>query len=250
MFTVRYLFFRKPQSPEDKIFYNFFKNVLGFRPKKVDLYHLAFLHKSMSKSLDNGVKLNNERLEFLGDTVLSTVVADFLFKKYPYQGEGFLTITRSKIVSRESLNRLANKIGLNELINYNRGKKNALFKSINGNTFEALIGAIYLERGYEFTAKVIINRLIIPYIDIDELTKTDWNYKSKIIDWGQHHRRKISFEVVHVFNECGHRRQYETRVLIDGEPMESAIDFSIKSSEQLAAEKTYKKIMERQQSDE
>ena len=250
MFAVSCIFWKKPQSPEDKVFYNFFKNVLGFRPKKLDLYHLAFLHKSMSKSLENGVKINNERLEYLGDTVLSTVVADFLFKKYPYQGEGFLTIMRSRIVSRNSLNKLANKIGLNELINYNRGKKNALFKSINGNTFEALIGAIYLERGYEFTAKVLINRLIIPYIDIDELANTDWNYKSKIIDWGQHNHRKISFEVVNVFNECGHRRQYETRVLVDGEPMESAVDFSIKSSEQLAAEKTYKRIVEQQQAEE
>ena len=239
-----HFFQKKAKTPEEVLFDNFFKNVLGFKPKNLELYHLAFLHKSMSKSLNNGMKINNERLEYLGDTVLSTVVADFLFKKFPYQGEGFLTVMRAKIVSRDSLNKLAKKIGLNELISYNRGKKNSMFKSINGNTFEALVGAMYIERGYDFTAKVLINRLIVPNIDIDELTKVDFNYKSKIIDWGQHNRKKVSFELVKVFNECGYRRQYEARVVIDGEPCESAIDFSIKAAEQLAAEKTYKKIVE------
>lgn len=233
-------FLNRNKNKESEEFYSFFANVLGFKPRKVELYKLAFLHKSKSKETHKGVKMNNERLEYLGDAVLSAVIADFLFKKYPYQGEGFLTEMRSKIVSRANLNRLAQKIGLSQLIRYNRDNQ-GLFKSIDGDAFEALVGAIYLEKGYKFTKHIIIDRLVNIYMDIDNLAVSDWNFKSKLIDWGQKEKRKVSFEVVHVIS-IGSRKQYETRVLIDGVPYESAVDYSIKAAEQLAAEKTYKKM--------
>ncbi len=234
------LFFgrKKDYSPE---FYAFFKNVLGFRPHHAELYHIAFIHRSNSTTV-KGHRVNNERLEYLGDAVLSAAVADFLYRKYPFQGEGFLTEMRSKIVSRASLNRLANKIGMPELVEHQKGSRGS-FKSIGGDAFEALVGAIYLEKGYKFTRRIIIDRILCTYIDIDTVINTEWNFKSKMIDWGQKNHKKISFEVVNTAQGSrSRRREYECQVLIDGEPQMSAIDYSIKAAEQLAAEKTYKDL--------
>lgn len=194
--------------------------------------------------MTEGHRTNNERLEYLGDAILGSVVAEYLYKKYPLKGEGFLTEMRSKIVSRKSLGQLARKIGMMELIEHQRGSEGA-FKSLGGDAFEALIGAIYLERGYRFTRKVIINKLLCTYIDIDEVANTDWNFKSKLIDWGQKNHKKVTFEIVRSFVR-GHagRREYECRVDLDGEPQQSAIEYTIKAAEQLAAEKTYKALLQ------
>lgn len=230
---------------ENQAFYSFFKNVLGFTPRHTETYQIAFIHRSVSKETCQGKKINNERLEYLGDAVLSSIVADYLYKKYPYQGEGFLTEMRSKIVSRASLNKLAQKIGLSQLIQYNK-ESQGVFKSIDGDAFEALVGAIYLERGYRFTQKVLVNKILNIHMDIDTMAHTDWNFKSKLIDWGQKERKKVSFTVVRTLyqGKSGNsRKQYESMVLIDDVPYESAIDYSIKAAEQLAAEKTYKKLL-------
>lgn len=192
--------------------------------------------------MTEGHRTNNERLEYLGDAILGSVVAEYLYKKYPLKGEGFLTEMRSKIVSRKSLGQLARKIGMMELIEHQRGVEGA-FKSLGGDAFEALIGAIYLERGYRFTRKVIIDKLLCTYIDIDEVAKTDWNFKSKLIDWGQKNHKKVTFEIVRsVVRGHSGRREYECRVDIDGQPQQSAIEYTIKAAEQLAAEKTYKAL--------
>lgn len=229
---------------EHKEFYLFFKNVLGFTPRNTSLYQIAFIHKSKSVETGQGWRVNNERLEYLGDAVLSAVVAEFLYKKYPHQGEGFLTEMRSKLVSRANLNKLAQKIGLSQLIQYNR-ESQGVFKSIDGDAFEALVGAIYLEKGYRFTSRVIIKKIMSTYLDVDAMAHTDWNFKSKLIDWGQKNHKKISFEVERVFFQGKEsRRQYDVRVKIDGEPAEHAIEYSIKAAEQLAAEKTYKKLQQ------
>jgi len=231
---------------EDEAFYSFFKNILGFTPRKTNVYQIAFIHRSKSVDIGHGHRVNNERLEYLGDAVLSAVVAEFLYKKYPYQGEGFLTEMRSKIVSRSSLNKLAHKIGLSDLIRYNK-EQQGIFKSIEGDAFEALVGAIYLEKGYRFTRKVLIQRIISTHLDIDAISHQDWNFKSKLIDWGQKERHKISFETVRTTNDRqknGARKEYEVRTLVDGEAGETAIEYSIKAAEQLAAEKTYKKLVE------
>ncbi len=227
-------------------FYNFFKNILGFTPRRTEIYQVAFIHRSKSLATTKGHRINNERLEYLGDAVLSAIVAEYLYKKYPYEGEGFLTVMRSKIVSRANLNKLAHKIGLNDLIQYNK-EQQGIFKSIEGDAFEALVGAIYLEKGYKFTRKVIVDRVIKIHLDVDALSQQDWNYKSKLIDWGQKERCKISFEVVNTTfqgKKNASRKEYEVQVLLDGEPAEKAIEFSIKAAEQLAAEKTYKKLVE------
>lgn len=229
---------------EHKEFYLFFKNVLGFTPCNTELYQIAFIHKSKSVEMGQGWRVNNERLEYLGDAVLSAVVAEFLYKKYPHQGEGFLTEMRSKLVSRANLNKLAQKIGLSQLIQYNR-ESQGVFKSIDGDAFEALVGAIYLEKGYNFTRRVIIKKIMTTYLDVDAMAHTDWNFKSKLIDWGQKNHRKISFETERVFYQGKEsRRQYDVRVKIDGQPAEHAIEYSIKAAEQLAAEKTYKKLQQ------
>ena len=186
---------------EHKEFYLFFKNVLGFTPRNTELYQIAFIHKSKSLELGQGRRVNNERLEYLGDAVLSAIVAEYLYKKYPNQGEGFLTEMRSKLVSRANLNKLAHKIGLSQLIQYNR-ESQGIFKSIDGDAFEALIGAIYLEKGYRFTRRVIIKKIIANHIDVDAMAHTDWNFKSKLIDWGQKNRRKVSFEVERVIYQA------------------------------------------------
>lgn len=231
---------------DNEAFYSFFKNILGFTPRRTDLYQIAFIHKSKSQETTHGHKVNNERLEYLGDAVLGAIVAEYLYKKFPYQGEGFLTVTRSKIVSRANLNRLAQKIGLSQLIQYNK-QQQGIFKSKDGDAFEALVGAIYLEKGFDFTRKVIVERVINIHLDVDAMIHQDWNFKSKLIDWGQKERHKVSFETVNVKcqNKDGSsRREYEILTRIDGQPAESAIEYSIKAAEQLAAEKTYKKLVE------
>ena len=184
--------------------------------------------------------MNNERLEYLGDTVLSTITGDFLFKKYPYQGEGFLTEMRSKIVSRTSLNKLAQKIGLSKHILYSRD--NGQFLSMDGDAFEAIVGAIYLDKGYNFTYKVITKKIFSLYLDIDSLEITEWNFKSKLIDWGQKTKQKVSYQVIDT-SESNSRKQYKVQVFIDDNPQETALDFSIKAAEQLASEKTYKQLI-------
>ena len=229
---------------ENKEFYLFFKNVLGFTPRNTKLYQIAFIHRSKSLEMGQGWRINNERLEYLGDAILSAVVAEFLYKKYPYQGEGYLTEMRSKLVSRANLNKLARQIGLSQLIQYNR-ESQGIFKSVDGDAFEALVGAIYLEKGYKFTRRILIEKIIGIHLDVDAMAHTDWNFKSKLIDWGQKNRKKISFEVEHVtYQGKESRRQYDVRVKVDGTPAEHAIEYSIKAAEQLAAEKTYKKLQE------
>ena len=234
------LFFRR--NNESKDFNRFFKNILGYVPHHTELYRVALTHRSLS-AVHNGHRINNERLEYLGDAVLGAVVAEFLYKKYPYQGEGFLTELRSKIVSRASLNQLSKKIGLFDLIEYQHDQSGG-FKSIGGDAFEALVGAMYIDKGYMFVRRLLIDRILRVHLDVDSMASMDWNFKSKLIDWGQKNRKKITFEVVRTIAQ-GHasRRQYESRVSIDGIPQQSAIDFSIKASEQLAAEKTYKDLV-------
>lgn len=240
------LFAKRTESPE---FYHFFRNVLGFTPRHTELYRIALTHRS-SSAVDHGHRINNERLEYLGDAMLGAIVAEFLYKKYPLQGEGFLTEMRSKIVSRKSLGSLARRLGLPELVEHQKGQEGS-FKSLGGDAFEALIGAIYLEKGFRFTRKLIIEKMLCTYLNVDELAHTDWNFKGKIIDWGQKNRKKVSFEVVRIYmRDREGRKEYECLVKIDGQPQQSAIGYTIKSAEQLAAEKTYKAIVDTPQADQ
>jgi ribonuclease-3 len=217
------------------------KNIFGFRPGNIFLYELAFKHKSVSSESLNGLKMSNERLEYLGDAVLGAIVAEYLFKKFPYKNEGFLTEMRSKIVNRIALGKLAQKLGLDKLVIFSKESKNP-FRSVNGDAFEAFIGALYLDKGYTFTRKVLIKRIIEMHVDLDSLEKNDTNYKSRLIEWAQKEKHQLEFNVVDEVGE-GYHRQYVVEISVDGNLYGQGTDFSIKGAEQLASEKTMNALM-------
>jgi len=227
------------KSTSDRQYSQAIKNIFGFYPSNLNLYKLAFRHRSVAAG-NQGLKINNERLEYLGDAVLSSIIADYLFKKFPRQDEGFLTETRSKIVCRSRLNKLATKLGLDKLIQANFDPK-TISKSIRGDAFEAFIGALYLDKGYSFTRKVIIQRIINVHLDIDELVHEESNYKSKLIEWTQKEKKSIAFNVVDEIGE-GFSKQYVVEVIIDGKHYAHGRDFAIKNAEQNASEKTWNQI--------
>jgi len=213
------------------------KNLLGFVPGNLSLYRLAFRHKSVAQAIKKGVKNSNERLEFLGDAVLGSVVAEVLFKMYPYEDEGFLTELRSKMVNRNNLNQLGRKLGLDGLIQYDNRMVNSTRQgSLLGDAFEALIGAVYLDKGYDFTKGFLINRIIKSHIDIHTLEQTETNFKSKLIEWCQRHGKDVLFELAE--NQDGESSKLFTiQVNIDGDIMGLGKEFSKKNAEKLAAEK-------------
>lgn len=210
------------------------KNIFGFQPNNLHLYKLAFRHKSANKDV-NGIKINNERLEYLGDAVLGSVIADYLFKKFPYKGEGFLTEMRSKIVCRSNLEKLSRKLALDKLIESSPETRSSA-KSMGGDAFEAFIGALYLDKGYEFTRKIIIKRIVNIHIDIDMLEQIDTNFKSKLIEWSQKEKKEVDFRVIAEKGEKN-QKQYEVEIYVDDKAISKAVDFSIKGAEKIAAEK-------------
>lgn len=220
----------------------FIHNDFGFYPRNIALYELAFTHKSASETTLGHFKLNNERLEYLGDAVLSAAVADYLFRLFPTKAEGFLTEMRSKIVSRASLNKLSQKLGFEGMIQYSHDT-HSNYKSMTGNAFEAFVGALYLDRGYDFTKHILLDRIIKVHIDLDQLEQTDVNFKSKLLEWCQKGKHQLNFKLL---TERGSRqdRLYQVVVIIDSEEYGQAADYSIKGAEQLAAEKTWNMLVE------
>jgi ribonuclease III len=209
------------------------KGLIGFTPTHMSLFKLAFFHKSTFSSNDYAIS-NNERLEFLGDAVLSTIVAEYLFKKYPNSDEGFLTKMRSKIVKRNSLDEIADKMGLDLfLANYNQTR---LSKSMLGNALEALVGAVYIEVGYESTRDYVIRRILRRYLDIHELESFDDNYKSQLLEWCQKNGRQIEYKVMAKY-KSEKRDKFKVAVYVDGKKLGTADDFNKKSAEQLASER-------------
>ena len=168
------------RSAEDRLFLKSLKNIIGLQPDNIFLYKLAFKHRSAAQQQINGLRICNERLEYLGDAILSAIVADYLFKKFPYKDEGFLTEMRSKMVSRDNLNKLSDKLSLKIFIEHS--DNSTLNKSALGDTFEALIGAIYLDFGYKKTQKWVVDRIIKLHIDMEQLEHVEVNFKSKLID--------------------------------------------------------------------
>lgn len=213
-------------------------NMFGFYPKNIELYKLALTHKSMSAKSTSGYTISNERLEYLGDAILSAVVGEYLFRKFPTKQEGFLTEMRSKIVSRASLNKLSVKFGLNNLIHYVRTNDHCKYRSMAGNAFEAFTGALFLDYGYNYTYKVIVNNIIKLHINLNELEKTELNYKSRLLEWAQKEKHQINFKQIGVKGN-GYDKLYVIQILIDEKEYAQATDHSIKGAEQLAAEKTW-----------
>jgi ribonuclease-3 len=216
------------------------KNVFGFYPGNIFLYKQAFRHKSASITHKSGLKINNERQEYLGDAILSSVVAHYLFKRFPGKDEGFLTEMRSKIVSRSSLNKLAYKMGLMQFIKISAADTH-LMKSAGGNAFEAFIGALYLDKGYQFTRKIIIKRILNQHFDLEELMNTEISYKSKVIEWAQKEKINVQFSVIEEQNVKG-QKQFHVALTVDEKPMAKAFDYSIKGAENLAAEKAWNQL--------
>ncbi|MBT8195126.1 MAG: ribonuclease III, partial [Bacteroidia bacterium] len=170
------------------------KQVLGFYPHNLSVYKLAFQHKSAATELHQGLRLSNERLEFLGDAVLSSIISDVLYKKFPYKEEGFLTEMRSKIVSRKNLKRLAKALQLENFIVHN--VSGTVYDSIYGDAVEALIGAVYIDRGYKKADTFVRNRIINYHIDIDELEFKEENFKGKLLNWAQKEKHNVVFQFI------------------------------------------------------
>ncbi|MCF8404949.1 MAG: ribonuclease III [Bacteroidales bacterium] len=224
----------------DKSLHLAIRNIFGFYAGNIYLYQLAFRHKSASKDFVNGLKLSNERLEYLGDAVLSSIVADYLFKKFPYKEEGFLTEMRSKIVSRSQLNKLSKKLAIDKLIK-SEAFCNSHSKSLYGDAFEAFVGALYLDKGYTFAKKVILKRVIEVHFDMERLVKVDNNFKSQLIEWSQKEKIPIEFCVVDEIGN-GYGKQYVVELKVEDKVYASGRDYSIKGAEQLAAGKAITRI--------
>lgn len=221
--------------------------IVGFYPDNIQLYKQAFLHKSQSIEDDEGKWLNNERLEFLGDAILSAVVADIVYKHFQNKREGFLTNTRSKIVSRDSMNRIGLSLGIDHLLRYSinvHAQHEAHNSNMLGNALEALIGAIYLDQGFDACYRFIDDVLIKKHIDIDKISETEVNFKSNLIEWGQKNRLPISFEIIEPFQDEQSNPVFQTAaVLVEtGEHIGIGIGYSKKESQQNAAQMAMKKI--------
>lgn len=225
-------------------FYNYFlspdKNLakrlrvlLGFTPSNLALFKLAFYHKSASTEKLYATQ-SNERLEYLGDAVLGTIVAEYLFKKYPNNDEGFLTKMRSKIVKRKSLNKIADKMELDVLLSEFNNTR--LSRSMLGNALEALVGAVYLERGYHQTKRYVINKILRSYLDIHELETFDDNYKSQLLEWCQKNGQSVAYKMLAKY-KFEKRDRFKVAVMIDGNKVATADDFNKKSAEQTASER-------------
>ncbi|MBL7864338.1 MAG: ribonuclease III [Cyclobacteriaceae bacterium] len=210
------------------------KTITGYAPSNLSLYKLAILHTSRAKEI-NGFRESNERLEYLGDAILGAAVADYLFKKYPFKDEGFLTEIRSRIVNRDSLNLLARKIGINLIVQFDQ-KNVQLQRVVLGNTLEAIVGAVYLDKGYLRCKKFVIDKLVQPHFNLDVVVQTNLNYKSKIIEWTQRNNKNVRFDLMEV-KKNRNQKEFAIQVFVDEEPCGTGFGFTKKKAEQDAAMK-------------
>ncbi len=221
-------------SPAKKL-HQSLKNILGFYPKNIALYQLAFRHSSAALLIKKGVKNSNERLEFLGDSVIGMVVADYLFKKFPYKDEGFLTKMRSKMVSRAQHNKIALKLGLNNFIESSNDRFGSRPSSINGDAYEALIGAIYLDKGYKAVQSFLLNRIINVHIDMEEVETKEVDFKSKFIEWAQKEKKEYRFETL-IEGGASPDKQFILQLVVDNEVLGNAQHISKRRAEQMISE--------------
>lgn len=221
----------------DKEIRTYFKNIFGFRIRHVNLYRTALMHRSVSGLSQIGHRENNERLEYLGDAVLGAIIADFLCHKYPSATEGSLTQMRSKLVNRKQLGDLAHKLGLSDIVE-TAGNINS--KNIPGNTFEAVVGAIYRDQGYKRTARILLDHIFLVHLDMDTVLEEDKDFKSRLLIWAQHNHHKVVFN--HESEPDAHCELFRAHVSMDGEPLTEAVSNSVKGAEQRAAELAVEKL--------
>ncbi|HBS52558.1 MAG TPA: ribonuclease III, partial [Flavobacterium sp.] len=229
--------FSKSRSLEDGIFFGAIEKILGFAPKNIDFYKKAFTHRSSNILDEVGNPLNYERLEFLGDAMLSAVIAGHLFNEAPTGDEGYLTKMRSKIVSREHLNELGKDLNLVQFVE-SKVPVQHFGDNIHGNIFESLVGAIYLDRGYEYCEKFIQKRVIIPYVDITRLEGKVISYKSLVIEWCQKEKRQFHFDIFED-NGIDGERLFGVKLSIDEKVIAKARATSKKKAEEKASQRAY-----------
>lgn len=228
-------FFNK--DPNSKAFKKQLSNILGFVPGDLPLYKTALSHRSVREGADE----NNERLEFLGDAVLSSLIAHHLFRKYPYRGEGFLTEMRSKMVNRQKLNEIALKMGLKKITFYNKFDSALKISQIFGNTLEALIGAVYLDKGYKKTQRWVEKYIIFPHLFTDDLESIEINIKNKLYGWANKNGKALEFETLEESFENG-RRLFTIGATVDGELVSQAKGYNKKDASQIAAQLAVDKL--------
>ncbi len=223
----------KLSSDRRKLYY-LLKSITGSFPNNLSVYELSLIHKSAMIKSDKGIIINNERLEFLGDALLGAIVAQELYNKYPDVNEGFLTKTRSKIVNRSFLNDIALKLGLKDIIS-SQSKIDLEKTNIMGDALEALIGAIFVDKGYKSCQKFITQKILSPYVNLNEITKQDTNFKSILIEWGQKNKRDIQFITDEIPDNCEHAPIFVSSVEIDNKVFGRGEGSSKKESQQNAA---------------
>lgn len=227
-------------SNQDEEFILAIKDIIGYRPKKLEFYKEAFTHRSLKKVNQNGEPMNYERLEFLGDAILGAVIANYLFKKIPHGDEGYLTQMRSKIVSREHLNELGKDLGIIKFVKSSVPNEN-FGDNIHGNLFEALVGAIHSDRGYSFTEMFIYRFVIEPYVDLERLEGKITSYKSVLIEWSQKNKRKLKYQV---YEDTGNDilKHFSVKMLLDDEIVAKGRATSKKKAEEIASKRAYYKM--------
>jgi len=246
MSVLKKIFAKKSRSNEDGIFFGKIERILGFKPIELSYYEKAFTHRSSNKTDENGNPINYERLEFLGDAMLSAVIAGYLYKEAPAGDEGYLTKMRSKIVSREHLNELGRDLQLIQFID-SKISSSQFGDNIHGNVFEALVGAIYLDRGYSYCEKFIDARVIIPYVDIARLEGKVISYKSLVIEWCQKEKKSFHYDTFED-NSISGERLFAVHLSIDNKIIAKSRAVSKKKAEEIASKRAYFAFQEKMDS--
>lgn len=227
--------------PDKREFRSRLKKILGFNPANLELYEIAFIHRSATITLPDGKKVNNERLEYLGDAVLDAILSDYLFEKFPEANEGFLTKIRSRIVNREVLNQLSISMGINKIL-ISRINSSHLTKNLYGDAFEALIGSVFLDKGFRKTKKLFINNVLNKYLDLDHIVRTDSDYKSLVFEWVQKNKSNLIFTYNEEYDFILKKSVFSTILYIDKQVFGEGHGSSKKEAEQEAANQAWKRL--------
>jgi ribonuclease-3 len=227
--------------PDKREFRSRLKKILGFKPGNLELYEIAFIHRSATFTLSSGKKVNNERLEYLGDAVLDAILSDYLFEKFPDANEGFLTKIRSRIVNRDVLNQLALSMGIHKIL-VSRVNSSHLTKNLYGDAFEALIGSVFLDMGFRKTKKLFIKNVLNKYLDLDQIVKTDTDYKSLVFEWVQKNKSNLIFTYKEEYDFILKKSVFSTILFIDKQEFGEGHGSSKKEAEQEASSQAWKRL--------